>query len=691
MKKHWSIPLFLSLALAGAAPAPLALGSAAAPASPSFAAPQAQTSNFRERLAQARKLGAFDEIGKLLQQHNDEAVLLVFELCLQASRKGSDDIEQQIQDLRTAWKTTYKSDFVLLAYEYYALLSPEERKEHYNLEVRYSRLETRTQKAIEAKDVDTLIALQGEWRDLSLAFKEMGDMQYMALAGMRYFACTGERHLGERADLKRACESLGMVVEARETWQLVDKYYNQSKDAYAALVGLGYGPEGTQRPPAGGAAPAAAASAPSAAAAPVEIELAFEAVPQLEQFQRPGYDLDMAYATWPAVWLEGKGSSREISSFPSGSRPNFTRTASAEVSFDGNRDAQPDATLKITGNLELLEFDIGSGEEQRRWACLWVTLTDKEIYQGMEVNLQPDDKTMALYTAPAASMVGTLAGVPVRVFDDNMDGTYGSAPLTWGFLGLVDQQFQPNMDSIAIGSSKRARPWSELQQIGNTWYKLEPKRGGRALVATPTSVQTGTLKLEYKGPAPARVIVKSRELNNYYDLVEGGAKGVQVPVGRYDLYTGFIREGKRRDVVKALILPGAQPISVDVAVGATAVMKLGGPYGFDFKFEADDGRLNVLGETVAVVGAAGERYERPWGCRALPEFSWRKAGSKKSEKPQKLQFAMDSETLGKEGWDNAYLPLNTMIEIDKGLGALEVQLTQKKHPLFGSVESAWKK
>jgi len=693
MKKSWSIPLVL-LAVLPVAHSDALAREASVHAEPSAA--QAQAGTFRERFAQARKLGSYDEMGKLLQQHKDEAVRLVFDLCLQASRQTNEALEQEIEALRTAWKSTLKTDFVLLTYEYYSLLTPAERKDHYSLESRYARLEPRTTKAIEAKEVETLLALAGEWRDLALAFKQIGDMQYMALAGMQYYQCTNERNLGPRADLKRACEALGFIIEARETWKLEDSFYHQSKDAYSNLVGLGYGPDGTPRAQGGGAPGAAPASAPAAAAAPtaegapIEVALAFQAVEQIDQFDRPGYDLDASYPTWAAVYID-KTKKAELGSFPEGQRPILTRTASAEIAVDGNRDAQPDTTLKVTGNLSLMQFNVGTAAEQRPWACLWVTGTDKEMYQDMEVSLQPNDDGMTIFMAPAASMTGAVAGVPVRVFDDNMDGIYGSAPMEWGYKGIVDGFRQPNVDSIAIGNSKRARPWSELQQIGNAWYKLEPKQGGRALTATPTSVQTGTLKLEAKGPAPDRVIVKQLDHGNYYDLVEGGAKGVQVPAGRYQLYMGYIREGKRRDVTKALMLPGKAPITVDVAAGATAVMKLGAPYGFDFAFALDGDKLTVEGEKVAVIGSAGERYERTWNCRPVPEVSWRKAGSKKGEKPRKLDVITDSQEMYAQGWEYAYLPKRTVFDVDKNLGALELQLTQKKHALFGAIESVWKK
>jgi hypothetical protein len=107
--------------------------------------------------------------------------------------------------------------------------------------------------------------------------------------------------------------------------------------------------------------------------------------------------------------------------------------------------------------------------------------------------------------APAGSLLTTIAGTPVRVLDDNMDGAYGSAPGTYGYQGLVQGYFQPEMDSIVVGESKVAVPWSEYIQVGEAWFMLESAKFGNELRATPApEVQTGTLKLDLKG-VPGRL------------------------------------------------------------------------------------------------------------------------------------------------------------------------------------------
>jgi hypothetical protein len=310
----------------------------------------------------------------------------------------------------------------------------------------------------------------------------------------------------------------------------------------------------------------------------------------------------------------------------------------------------------------------------------------------MQVNLAPDDKQLKIFAFNAASIVGSIDGIPLRVNDDSLDGVYGSKPLTWGHPGLTPDYFQPELDSIVIGASKRARPWSEFQEIGGKWYKLEIPPEGKELKATPVAPDLGTLKLEAKGIAPTWVVVKGQNdgQNSYFDLVEGGAKGVSVPVGRYTLYYGEVRKGKKRQVQKTLIIPAKNPPTFDVKKGETTLVTLGAPFSFDFRKTYAEEKLTVLGGTVVVTGSQGERYERPWGVVPEPEVSWRKQGTKKASQPKRMDLVLDNEIISQKGWAAAWAPQDLVLECKGGGDAVEVQLTQKKHDLFGKIESDWK-
>ena len=49
----------------------------------------------------------------------------------------------------------------------------------------------------------------------------------------------------------------------------------------------------------------------------------------------------------------------------------------------------------------------------------------------------------------------------------------------------------------------------------------------------------------------------------------------------------------------------------------------------------------------------------------------------------------DSQVLEKLGFPAAWFPLDVQVET-KGVTDVEVQLVDKKHELFGKIESAWK-
>ena len=115
------------------------------------------------------------------------------------------------------------------------------------------------------------------------------------------------------------------------------------------------------------------------------------------------------------------------------------------------------------------------------------------------------------------------------------------------------------------------------------------------------------------------------------------------------------------------------------------VVELGGPFAFDFKADQDPKGCQVIGKTVAIVGKAGERYERPWLCVPKPLAAARKAGAKKGTKPTKMPSV--DNTL--DGYDPTWFPKDLAIDVKNAEGGLEVQLTEKKNKLFGKISSPW--
>jgi len=203
------------------------------------------------------------------------------------------------------------------------------------------------------------------------------------------------------------------------------------------------------------------------------------------------------------------------------------------------------------------------------------------------------------------------------------------------------------------------------------------------------------MKLDFQGPTPPSWIVvqgaDNANKNVRFDLVEGGSKGVVVPTGKYSFVYGEIRKGKRKQVQKVVIVPGKNSPTWQVEAGKTVTVPMGAPFGFDFKYSPEGDKIKVEGMSVAVVGRSAERYERAWACVARPEVFWRKKGNKTAaNKGEKMGVILDQDTLAKLKAPAAWFPLDVEVPLKGEKSAVEVQLVEKKHELFGKIESEWK-
>jgi hypothetical protein len=445
--------------------------------------------------------------------------------------------------------------------------------------------------------------------------------------------------------------------------------------AFALLLAAMFGPTGPQE---GGPPPDSR-----------QMPMSFEIVGDMEAYQRPTWGNDVDYTGWPEWPLGRVGDAKD---FPNKLGLRAIRSEASKVKIDVDGDGTGDVDVPLTGNIAPVRMKIGAGAAARDWGLLLVNGMDKDRYQGFETDRSIRTESGQLFFAPAASVVGMLDKTAIRVLDDNFDGTYGGPPMVWGWVGTLENEPQPEMDSVLIGNSKRARPWSQVQQIDGKWYRFVTTDFGTKFTYWPIEVQTGLLKLEFKGPKPAYVIVQGKDKDNadtYFDLVEGGSSGVALPEGKYGLYFGLLRQGKRREVTKCVILPKKGMEDVYVEAGKTAVLKLGGPFGFDFVATDDGDSITLIGKTVGVTGVGGERYARFWGAAPHPEVSVRKLGGRKAEKTEKTEWITDQDQLVK-GWEYCWFPFDRVVPKKLANEKVEVQLYEKKNKLLGELDSGWK-
>jgi len=668
-----ALALLLGPSMIPAGPAAVALGApATAPAVDS-------TQEFLEKMRRAMEIGAHDEIAKMVRIQTNEAVWATIQLCDANANNPSERLEEEINTLRLAWKASMKTGFVEKVYEYYSLMDLTTRKDRFKEVNRYKLALNKLVEAEAAGDMDAILSLQADFVDVARAIEALGDHYYAGEAWLCYARTQDEVLRGDDANLDKAAEAYKKVVEHRDAIELNDLYAQQSRERYEGLTGAGYGPDAES----GEEGEGGAGGGPMKAAGDaLTSDFTFRIVDAPDEVVRPNWSCDVAYNSWNSWYLEAEGSSSTVSTLKAAS---LERTGIQSFDFVSGGER---TSATMNGKFVPVEVTTKTDAGQLPWGFIAITGTKKDYYQGVEVNREASRTGVTVFVAPAARIEGMVGEAKVEVYDDNMTGVYGDEPTSWAYVGMTKDHFQWDLDAIRVDGDKKARPWSRLQEIDGTWYDLAVT--GHQVQATPITPKTGELKLKFKGPKPDYVILRGTDkLHECYFDISGG-KAVEVPIGRYELFTGFIFEGKRDAVKKVVILPGENTPKWKVEAGETTEVKLGGPFGFDFAWEDNGETVTVLGSTVCVEGVAGERYERPWNARAYPMVSVKKAGAKRGSKHEKMQSNVDVDTLY-ANWGLGWYPQDLELPKGKAEGSsFELQLIEKKNRLFGKLESKWK-
>src|SRR5690606_23103198 len=137
------------------------------------------------------------------------------------------------------------------------------------------------------------------------------------------------------------------------------------------------------------------------------------------------------YQIWDALNFKDRGTTATFSKLEKLSPTALRRGDSDVVITVDGPDGEQEVEIPMTGNLEPVQFEIGTGAERRPWAVLTTLGLQTDDYQGMQLNLAPSTGFLSVFCINGGSMVGEVAGTRVQVLDDNMDGTYGSPPRTW--------------------------------------------------------------------------------------------------------------------------------------------------------------------------------------------------------------------------------------------------------------------
>jgi len=650
-------------------------------ARPVLAPPGAQET-FKSSFELARKVGDKSRMRQLVKGDMDGAVAFILEVAEGIVNNPNELVFERMEALRETWKAEVRTDFCDKMETFFSSLPGPLKRDRRRLRVSYDKLAEEWQANVAgSRDRGEFNRIGGEFTVLADAFGKIRD-RYFESNSWQYVALSYDSAYEKNGpDYKAAAKAYSRCIETRDEIGLKDTVFKSFAVRLKALEKLGYG-----KPPEEGSPEALAAAE---FAKPVVLSSTFEMLPEIESLQRPNYRLDAHYVIWPMLALKGVDSTSKFARMEGG--PTAIRTKAAEVMLDTDGDGVGDVEIPLRGKPQAVELQLGDGEAKRGWGFLAVVGHEKLQYQGLEMNAAIQDKFAGIYLAPAGSARYDLGGTPVRIIDENLNGVYGDVPLSWGSMGISTDHFEPEVDSMVIGESKRAVPYSEYVKVGEGWYQLEPLNGGAQLQATRVQFPTGELTLNWgKGTKPDFLVVKGRDrfANCYFDLTS--AKKVEVPVGRYSISYGRLSKGKRLQSMKALILGDGNSKAFDVSAGETVKVEAGAPFDLEFKIEDGGDKFTVPGSSVVVAGRAGERYERLWNCVLNPAVSWRKAGSKRGTKGDSMGVHMDREAMSKFGYSATWFPKDLELELRKGTEDYEVQLLVKKNKLFGKITSSWR-
>lgn len=675
---------FLALSLLPVLSLPWLPGPAAAFRAAPAAAVQVTEQQFASEFRKYREVGDLPSAAKLVRREEFQAQSFAISQLELLTTAGSEEINANVKLLRAAWKDVYRSDAFLTNVErYLGSLTPGTRSQRSSQIQAFNnannRLVAKLAEPRSAERAKAALGLAAEIEPLAQTFVDLGD-QWMAA---RVFHAVGYAsdtlslgdEYGKLADVFRCYTRF---IELRTSLALEDRLFKDVQGRLAELAALGFDPS-TAPEAAGEVLVGIKLGTPrKLQVTPLTLELPGEPA-------RPGFSCDVAHPTWASLFFTKVGTEDSFKSMERS--PVIRRTGAAEIEVVGSDGKSQKVAL--TG--KITRIDTTTGTNPRPWSFFIQVGGQNDFYHDIQANLSPSAENLNLYTLPASMAQVTLDEVPLQVFDDNLDGIYGSKPLTRGYSDITKGEFQVDLDSLRIGKQKEAVPFSEYVQVGPAWYRLVAQDSGAAFEATPAEVVTGTVELEFKGPfKPSWIVIQGQDDNlkeTFFELT--AAKKIEVPIGRYAFLCGGYREGERPDGIRKCILTAGKNMPpLVVKPGQASKLTLGAPFSFDFRATISGDKVTVQGSSITVVGAGGERYHRLWNARVQPEVLLRKAGSKKGNKGGRMSLIGDPQTLNDLGFDKCWKPLDLDVENSFG-DEVEVQLVQDKSKLFGKIESLW--
>lgn len=654
-----------------------------------LAAPQdpARAAEFSQRLMEAAEVSDTKAMSVALMKFTEDGILLFLAKADVRSLSSEEEINDWVDAFVAAWEVTYHTDFARNYDRYLQRLSEKKRAFRYELlSKNYPELNRQHLAALANEDM--------AWENLRTnavataeAIDSVDDLYYGALAWNIVGNLYHPDYHEEGSDAVKSLEAYAKSIKARERLGLTtDHFYgNVSKTLAGLRAATGIvdpdAPEDTSLP-----------KVPREQILPLEGGVASEAKFEVHFEAKPGaieHGSDLAdedHFNWFRGSLPKPGEQLIVGGF----NPQVNIIRIGETKYKLEAGAGETEEFRLTEKPKMYAVDrMYSDGIVRPLMLEMCTGTSGDVYQGITMNLKPDENGGPLFFRSLATLTADTDFGLLTIYDTNGDGKFGCEELALvGAEGLMDQTFMYRTDAITLGRMKRSLPFSRFfpDSKGN-WYELaiDNYDAPYSVTLTPVQPKLGHLSVDFPGIKKIglnSLLLESRSSATkgmVLDLATMRGQNLMVPIGRYQVMQArFAGDGGQEMMV---LMDTVKPYFVDIVEETTEppTIELGAPFTLQASFVLAGGTATIDGLSLHIRGRHDERYMRLIG---EPLF-----GVEVSVKGSKgaIMALPNAEEAAAE-WKHLFYPMSATVEIKSGRKP-EITLSVKKHPWFGKLSN----
>ncbi len=260
-------------------------------------------------------------------------------------------------------------------------------------------------------------------------------------------------------------------------------------------------------------------------------------------------------------------------------------------------------------------------------------------------------------------------------------------------LMLVDDNSNANYSDIGADTlyvqGEEPAFFGKIMRINGKLVEVRiPKPTGEEVKIRAFEGETGLVEVEWDGKVDPHCLF-IRDLDGKNAVLRLDLRDpVEVPVGKYEFYFGWIKDGKSRNQTLAEIRAGRSG-SFDVKAGETYTLSLGAPFEYAFSVTAAPEAYFIRGRDLELYGASGELYTRFYGQTILPKVQIKRQGGGMVGKESMRLIEYNDRVNDPE---SVWFPKD--LEIDKRKAGADAKLEAKftaSSKLLGSIKTDWVK